>query len=726
MRAHRALALSTVFLAAQASALEVWTNQVGFDTAAPKRFRVVAPTDYGQVPATFEVVDAAGAVKQSGQAAYSGAQWGEHFWSGDASALTAPGTYRVRAHLGADTAESYGFTVGDGAPIRAAARAMVEFFFVQRCGYAVPGWHAACHLDDAKTPDGGSGDFTGGWHDSGEYQKYAGGFHPWATQALLEAYERRQAVFDGVDVLVPNGVPDILEEALWGAAFEMRMSEPDGHLWEYVAKVRSGKSGVIPEDDTDGVKNTSDDREVRGSPDPNSHATLIAANLARLHRLLTARGGQPPPDPLWLPRAEAIWAYYLPYGYGGLPYGPLDEILLAALELYQATGAPQYATAADAVANQLGQAFISDSSSQDSDFVGSGRGPAALAVYLEHFPSGNAAAVARQGMVAVLDHWWQDMYSDTVGLVRRSYYGTPVFFVGPPVAPDGWLRLGQNSGIGYTAYAASLGAALTGDARYAQMAADQVDWVLGSNPQRWCMVQGIGHENPKGYHHYYAYVVGHLDGAVPGAVVNGYARDANALSVDAPWIDTTTNFEISIPPFYRDVTVTSYVTNEPWLPNNAGVLLALASAPFTPTAPAADGGVDAGTTVGSDAGADAGQGADGGQSADAGAKADAGVFVDAGDPPPAADAGPSDAGAAAPTDGGPNARTQPPSCGCTAAESPALLAAMLLALAFRRVTGPRERPCPESRDSTTARRGRGAPGWDRSRRAQAQRSARSG
>ncbi|MBI3180539.1 MAG: glycoside hydrolase family 9 protein [Myxococcales bacterium] len=684
MKLTRTLFLSLLALGARAGALEVWANQVGFDSAGPKRFRVVAPLDYGKVPASFELLDSAGVVRHLGTASYQGFEWGRHFWLGEAGSFKTPGTYRIRAKLSTDTATSYSFEVGDDAPMRAAARAMVEFFFVQRCGGAVPLWHAACHTDDGKTPSGQRQDFSGGWHDAGEYQKYPGFFHPWATHSLLEAYERRRALFESMDVLTKNGVPDILEEAVWGAKFESKMTEANGHVWVRIVKVRSGSSWVTPEADTDRVTNTSDDRLVAdhdsssGPPPPNSQATLVAANLARLHRILKTRGGLPAPDPSWLPQAESIWSYYLTQTGGSLPYGAAEGNLLAAIELYLATSDVKYRTAADSAASALAAALINDPSLQDADFVGAGRGPAALAVYLERFPQGSSAAKARQAIVAALDHAVTNLWSNPVGLVKRSYYGQRVYFVGEAIAPDGWLRLGQNAGYGYTAYAAHLGAALTGDARYLQLAADQLDWILGANPQRWCMVHGIGKDHMKGYHHRYAWIPGHLDGAVPGTVPNGYARDKNALSADAPWVDTKANTETVIGP-WRDIDVTSHVSNEPWLPNNAGVFLALASAPYTPASPPSpDAGVDAGPPPPADAGAaDAGP-ADSGQPAvDAGNPGDVGA-PDSGLPPAGSDAG------TQPKERPSSAKDSSVLGGCGCSSAPLLPLALLFAAGVRR------------------------------------------
>lgn len=675
--AARAAAAAALVVGAPAGAIEVWANQVGFDTNAPKRFRVVAPTDYGRVDAAFEILDAAGAVRRTGLAPYQGGEWSRHFWLGDGSGLTASGRYRIRATLGTDVATSDAFAVGDDAPMQTTARAMIEFFYVQRCGYAVPGWHSACHTDDGQTPSGARADFTGGWHDAGEYQKYPGFFHPTGTAALFEAYERRRDLFGSLDRIEPNGVPDLLEEALWGLAFESRMTEPSGRVWVQIVKVRSGSSFVVPENDTDRLRNTSDDRKVTdylvssGTPPPNSQAVLVAANLARAHHLLTQRGGSPSPDPRWLVQAEAIWSHYLALGSGGLPYGETPHVVTSALELLRATGKAAYRTAADAAAENLARAFLANPSLEDEDIVGGGKAVAALAIYLERQPQGPTAANARAAIVKALDHLVVDLAANPVGLMKRDYYGQRVFFIGDPVPPDGGLRLGQNGGYAHSAWAAHLGYALTGDARYRRFAADQLDWIFGANPQRWCMAHGLGAANPRGYHHRYAWIAGHLDGAVPGAVPNGYARDKNAIGVDAPWIDTRANTETII--FgWRDIKVTSHVTNEPWLPNNAGVLLALASAPYT-----------APSTQGPDGGADAGRSADAGrEDAAGGADADPMPSDPGSEPDGSATVADAGGGVLEPlADAGAASRVGITGCGCGAAAAAAPVA---LAVALRR------------------------------------------
>jgi hypothetical protein len=97
-----------------------------------------------------------------------------------------------------------------------------QFFFVQRCGGEVPGWHKACHLDDARLPDGAHRDLTGGWHDAGDYNKWMGDWNQsGSAYALVTAYLAGRDHFDRID-RDRDGRADILDEALWGARFLAR------------------------------------------------------------------------------------------------------------------------------------------------------------------------------------------------------------------------------------------------------------------------------------------------------------------------------------------------------------------------------------------------------------------------------------------------------------------------------------------------------------------------
>src|SRR5262249_26874119 len=154
------------------------------------------------------------------------ADWGSYFWRGDFSALRRPGRYRAVALVGKVRGESFPFTVSERAVLRGTGKLGVDFFFVQRCGCDVPGWHPACHLDDARLPDGSPIDATGGWHSAGDYNKlmYENG-DGGVAYALLKAYDAFPEYFRPFD-RDHDGRPDILDEALWGARFVAKMQNP--------------------------------------------------------------------------------------------------------------------------------------------------------------------------------------------------------------------------------------------------------------------------------------------------------------------------------------------------------------------------------------------------------------------------------------------------------------------------------------------------------------------
>src|SRR5262249_29539516 len=158
--------------------VKVPVNQVGYERTGPKSAVVATnffPADKPErwLEVRPERGQAALRVPLAASRIYDGdtADWGSYYWRGDFSALQRPGTYRALAHFGDAQGESFPFVVADRALLNGTGRLAVDFFFVQRCGFAVPGWHGPCHLDDALLPDGTHIDATGGWHSAGDYNK---------------------------------------------------------------------------------------------------------------------------------------------------------------------------------------------------------------------------------------------------------------------------------------------------------------------------------------------------------------------------------------------------------------------------------------------------------------------------------------------------------------------------------------------------------------------------
>lgn len=94
------------------------------------------------------------------------------------SALVTPGTYVIQIRDSADIllSQSPPTTIAP-APFDALIPLALRFFGAQRCGSTSPLVHAACHSADGVAvggpSDGSAVDVSGGWHDAGDYIKFA-------------------------------------------------------------------------------------------------------------------------------------------------------------------------------------------------------------------------------------------------------------------------------------------------------------------------------------------------------------------------------------------------------------------------------------------------------------------------------------------------------------------------------------------------------------------------
>ena len=141
-------------------------------------------------------------------------------------------------------ARSVEFEIADDV-YRPVLKYAVKSFYYQRAGQEKSAEHAGAewadapsHPQDAETrawidPDNAATarDLSGGWYDAGDYNKYTA----WTARyviRLLRAFERNSTAFTD-DYGIPesgNGVPDVLDEALWGLDWLVRMQLDDGGL----------------------------------------------------------------------------------------------------------------------------------------------------------------------------------------------------------------------------------------------------------------------------------------------------------------------------------------------------------------------------------------------------------------------------------------------------------------------------------------------------------------
>nr|WP_295113320.1 glycoside hydrolase family 9 protein [uncultured Caulobacter sp.] len=231
-------------------------NQLGYRPKDAKRF-VLTVTPGDAAPRAFTVETLTGKRVFTGQ--LDGkvhdltATAGEHVRTGDFSALTTQGRYRVKVDEQASA--PFGLAEGLYGPlVRDAARA----FFLIRASVAIDDpvtgiRHAAGHRDEtALTVDGQTRDLTGGWYNAGDYGKWT---HMAAISVsqMMWLHELRPAPAAalklGVPPLYPN-LPDLLQQARWGLEWLLKMQNPDGSV---LHKVDSGPNvyawGQPPERD---------------------------------------------------------------------------------------------------------------------------------------------------------------------------------------------------------------------------------------------------------------------------------------------------------------------------------------------------------------------------------------------------------------------------------------------------------------------------------------------
>ncbi|MFP4579506.1 MAG: glycoside hydrolase family 9 protein [Candidatus Sumerlaeia bacterium] len=214
----------------------VYTSHVGYLPQSPKRAMV---SDKYADQTDFHVWECRWPLKEafSGKMETCETPWGR-FGVCDFSNLTTPGTYQVQ--VGDDVARSFPFMVKEDVYAKT-FRMAFDFFHVKRCGVEVPGYHPACHLDDAVVRESGEQiDTTGGWHDAGDLRKWMVSSQ-FAVYAMLDMYERLRPDWNTFD----HQFGDIPGEARWELDYHHKMQNPE------TGEVYHDTAGGVAGDNTD-------------------------------------------------------------------------------------------------------------------------------------------------------------------------------------------------------------------------------------------------------------------------------------------------------------------------------------------------------------------------------------------------------------------------------------------------------------------------------------------
>lgn len=559
-----ASAAAVVALCHGAVAGEIRLNQVGYRTGEAKVATLMSREAGLPADTRFTVEDADGRTVLKGRVGKAGAGWNERFvatYRLDFSELSEPGRYRLRV-AGADPSLSPPFTVGDGAALYGPlVDNAIAFYRAQRDGPEVDGAildRRPSHLEDASartfaplrykgyrlvgTPEavGGRRDVSGGWFDAGDYLKFVA-TASFADTALYLAVRDR------------GPWPKLLDEAAFGSDWLLRMWDDDTRTLFYQVGLGDGGVGLVGDHDLWRLPQADDRLKVkpgdaayyvkfrpalRAGPPGSPISPNLAGRLAAAFALCASVGREADRERC---RASAEHVFALadrkpkrllaasPHEY--YPEDNFaDDLELGAVELHflaRAGGTEKSAAFYLREAARWARVHIDGGSSTWQTLDLFDVGPLAhleLMRALEEAGDPEGLAVTRA-----------DLERDVENQLKRAerQADRDPFRSGWAYAPKGWDHVQHLVGLTVTAL---LYDERSGKRRFAVLAEDQRDWLLGRNAWGTSFVVGAGTTFPRCLHHQIANLAGNLSGKPPlllGAVVAG-PGDAAEIEVSDP------------------------------------------------------------------------------------------------------------------------------------------------------------------------------------------------
>lgn len=464
---------------------------------------------------------------------------------------------------------------------------VVDFIRSQRCGFN-PYTGKPCHQQDGlsffgKRPDSSYINATGGWHDAGDQLKYLiTGSN--TTARLLMAYRMEPSAFrdhyDRLGMPGGNGLPDILDEAVWGLDWILKLHPAPGELYHQVADDRDHRGFKWPhEDNADYGWGSNSYRPVyaatgepQGLSQYKSKATGIsnlagrsAATLALAFEVFHKLEGYEAFAESCLQAALELYrmgrekegyqqgnSFGAPYRYEENTWA--DDMEWAAAQLYRVTGKTEYLEQARHYANKIGAW-----SWMERD----------TASHYEMYPFVNMGHYAL----------WQ-VGNDKDKELAVSYYRQNLERIAARAASNPY-RVGHlfiwcsNNLAAAVATQAMLYEEMSGSDEYRELMHDHINWLLGLNPWGSSMITGLpaGADSPYDVHMPFW----RLDSAqISGSLVDGplwSTIHSGMLGIELAEPDEYAAFQPEHIRYMDDYL--DYSTNEPTLDGSAELLMLL-------------------------------------------------------------------------------------------------------------------------------------------------------
>lgn len=585
--------------------IKILTNHLGYETTGPKH-AVVEGSASDEVT-TFSIKE-----YNTDETLYSGscsktgavAKWKDwHFWTLDFDEVEKEGTYYVECATNKGTVKSFPFLIQNDVLERNTLSSVVSYFKGQRSSGLLDKADRTSKLEGTDVVV----DAHGGWFDAtGDYGKHLSHlsfstyFNPQQVSLTVWSLFQTYATLDARNnIAFKQYNRRILDEAMFGADFLVRMKNPEGSFYR---SVNSPGPEKRPEDrkigkDSKGYAIKTIETKDKFNPGEtervSSQATYEVSyragaglSIAALAMASTypVSGDYTSQD--YLKAAEDAFQFLERYNVVYTNDGKENIVddycaLMAATELYKATKKPAYKASADKRAqNLLARLTISGSyknfwraNETDRPFFHASDAGLPVISLLNHVSIADESlkskilSAVKKSLAFELEitsevnnpfGYARQLVQNKHGMKRTSF-----FFPHDTEAAPWWQ--GENARLGSLAAAARLAAPHYADdpafqKRLHAYGWNQINWILGLNPFDASMLHGTGRNNIA-YMFFGTYQYTNAPGGICNGITGGY-YDENDIDWDLSYLKTGKDDD--------------WRWAEQWLPHAAWYLIATA------------------------------------------------------------------------------------------------------------------------------------------------------
>ncbi|MGR5066822.1 MULTISPECIES: glycoside hydrolase family 9 protein [Vibrio] len=558
------------------------TNHIGYERQGPKKAIIqtsqprlssytalLVCADSHQTVATLTV-------EKQGKVA----NWHQgHFYLVDFSSFNTPGNYYLRF----DHLRSSHFEIGEHVLLDRTLSDVIHYFKSQRCG-------GIFDQQDRQAPllnSSETADVHGGWYDaSGDVSKYlshlsyANYLNPQQTPMVVWNMLKGLSLLEGNDKLAKFTATRLVEEALFGADFLVRMQNEKGFFYMTVFDKWSKDTAqreICAYETQLGHKFDDYQAGYRQGAGISIAALASAARLDVHGEFDQQKYRNAAENGYW--HLKEHNTQYLNDGEENI----IDEYcaLLAAVELFKTTKEARYLEESRVWAKRLSARQTSDeniqhfwSANQDGSrpyfhAAEAGLPVIALCEYLTIEDDSERTTVAKQIITQACEFEVSitNKVKNPFGYPRQYVKGVneakrDAFFVAHNNESGYWwqgenARLGSLATMAYGALPFIESKALK--QQLSKLAQDSINWIVGLNPYDMCMLDGHGRNNPD-YLPQYGFF--NAKGGVCNGITGGF-EDEEDIAFN--------------PPAQKDDMLQNWRWGEQWIPHGAWYLLAVMS-----------------------------------------------------------------------------------------------------------------------------------------------------